>query len=160
MKNSILIAICLCFYSCDTDYIVDSRLKSFVDTFYHEANIRGRVLEKNNLIIKLKKNLAKHNGVLGASVIETGLFTNKQETIFIDEDFFFNATVYQAETIIFHELGHTLLNRRYHTDQIPSVMNANSVYCGYCYGGYYNNCVATEEQRSELLDELFSSNYN
>ena len=160
MKKLILVGICLIMFSCETEFIVDSRVKPFVDTFYQEANSRGIVLKKTNLIIGLRKNLLKNTGALGAATIETGLFTNKQESIVIDEEFFLNSTVYQIETIVFHELGHTLLNRRYHTNQIPSIMRASSVYCGYCYGGYMINCQATEGHRRALLDELFLNRYN
>lgn len=126
----------------------------YVDTFYYEASIRDKNPRRNNLIIRLKKDLLKNTGALGVSEIKTGLFTDKQETILIDEDFFFTATVYKNETVIFHELGHTLLNRG-HTNQVTSIMNIEQIYSGYCYGGYFNDCLATIEQREALLDELF-----
>lgn len=141
--------------SCETDFIIDSRLKIYVDTFYFEASNRGINLGRGNLVVKLQKNLFKNSGALGVSKIETGLFTNKQETVYIDEEYFLNYPKWKVECVIFHELGHTLLNRRDHTNQVPSVMNLHGFYSGYCYGGYFFNCQGTEDQRKVLLDELF-----
>jgi len=155
MKKIILIlVVALC--SCEPQqYIIDSRIQPYVDEFFAQAAIRGVYPKKENLVLRLEKNLLKNNGSLGESRIEHGIFTNEQEIAVIDEDFFLTYSKSKVECVIFHELGHTLLNRRYHENQIPSVMNLGSVYMGYCYGGYHTDCEGTEEQRKVLLDELF-----
>lgn len=153
-KTIVILAIALC--SCEPQqYIIDSRMQTYADEFFAQAALRGVYPKKENLILRLEKNLLKNNGALGESRIEHGIFTNEQEVAVIDEDFFFTYSKSKVECVIFHELGHTLLNRRYHVNQVPSVMNSVSLYMGYCNGGYYTNCEGTEEQRRVLLNELF-----
>ena len=145
--------IILFLFSCNPVFIIDSRIKIYVDNFYHEANVRGVILPKSNLIIKLKKGLFNETGALGRSIIESGIFSDKQETVYIDEEFFNSYKYNCVESVVFHELGHTLLNRKDHEYRIPSIMG-NGYIC-YCKDGYKNQCDASENQRSVFLDELF-----
>ena len=147
------LAIIVIFCSCSTEYLVDERLKTYVDEFYVQGAKRGKKLPKDNLVITLKKGLYDDGSVLGVTYLKDHrLFGEKQIKVFIDEAYFYRDDIESdcKETIIFHELGHALLNRG-HSDQNISIMHTNSRY--HCYKmDYYNKL-----DRDVMLDELFNN---
>jgi hypothetical protein len=123
------------------EYKVNPDLMQFVDKFFQEADKRGVVLPRQNLVVTLHNNLEKM-GALGRSKR-----IGEQRVVLIDYDYFqfntANGYPLRNEALVFHELGHALLNQEHRNSK--SIMNANSCYYSYCYDG-----------NSELIDELFS----
>jgi Zn-dependent peptidase ImmA (M78 family) len=136
-------------FSCQPDYMIDSRLSKHVNMFYEEAAKRGKILEKENLVITLKSGLFSTNNRLGIAVFDKDLVG--QVTVYIDEEYYLNESIPDEckETTVFHELGHAVLKRKHHTNQVPSIMHSANMY--HCYKSDYYTTI----DRDYLLNELF-----
>ncbi|HEX5187339.1 MAG TPA: hypothetical protein VFV86_10660 [Nitrososphaeraceae archaeon] len=134
--------------SCETQFIIDSRLKPYVDSFYHEASLRNIHLPKDNLIVKIKKGLINNNQN-GLCIEEDKLFGDDQLIVYIDEEYYNNNQC--IEGVVFHELGHALLNRK-HENNTPSLMQESSLYSCFTIPGMWPGI----DQRSILINELFN----
>jgi len=129
--------------------MVDSRLKDHVNNFYIEGEKRGKKLQKDNLVITLKKGLRNTNKRIGITAFDRD-FTG-QITVYIDEEYYLNESIPNEckESTVFHELGHAVLLRKTHTDQIPSIMNSSNRF--HCYKMSSDG----ESIKEQLLNELF-----
>lgn len=122
------------------EYKVDSDLKPYLNKFLEEAKLKGKTFDTTNLIMKF-----------GKATLETCgecMIANKgkgQRTIIIDttERLCWKGSVSQnRESLVFHELGHCLLNRSHRNDLLPvlnkdapaSIMNVTPL-------GLYEPCV-------------------
>jgi len=112
------------------EYRIDPLLKPYVDQFYKEAEVRGIELQRVNLIVKISTNIGSKYG-LSESI-------NGQKVVSINS-YLIEGNDLRLQIIIFHELGHSLLNR-HHFDDVKSIMNTSP--CSTCFDEQY-------------LDELF-----
>lgn len=135
--------------SCSVEFIVDSRLSTYVNSFYYEANKRDKSLQRDNLVIGIKNGIEKEYGAIAITKTPTA-FSDKQIYVWIDEDWFLSQNdTLCIETTVYHELGHALLDRD-HSNQNISLMNVANT-----YGCYRFFRVGDPLDRDSLLDELF-----
>lgn len=133
------------FTACEQEELiqVDDRLKPYFERFQQEALNRDFNLDFEDTEGKIEE-LA---GVGGQCVHNTQL----PDVVLIDLVFWTQADDFDKEFIVFHELGHCILNRG-HLDSknddnsCVSIMHSGTAGCGFVYN---------EETREEYLDELF-----
>ena len=164
--NSWLIAL-LVLVGCDRNddfkpvYDVPEEIQPLIDSFIHEASIRGITLTINNLIVSYDDNPA--NAVCG-SCNSASPATDIQKIITLKSGAPCWIEQLELEALVFHELGHCVLGRLHLNDQLPngdpkSMMVEDNV-------GIYAPCLYPIEgepcdnsfKRSYYLDELFNEN--
>lgn len=121
----------------DTGYCIDRRLVPYVDNFYQEAALRGVELRTDELTVSLASIKQFGRTYFGKKVkINLSVFDSYTEygTKYSEE----------VEFIIFHELGHALLDLRHREGN--SIMAESPAIRAY---------VGKPEVRKQLLDELF-----
>ena len=149
-----------------TVYNVDASLTKYVDKFFQEANSRGITIPKENLIVKPATNTADFTDICGKCT-QNAKFPELQRTVEINttnSPCWKNISENDKEALVFHELGHCLLNRIAHkndtfADGSPkSIMVANNtdLYgpCIYAFDENPTLCNKTN-RRKYYIDELF-----
>jgi hypothetical protein len=112
--------------SCGTDYLIDSRLQPYLNTFYSEAEKQGRTFDRDNLVLRIRKDLPYERG---GQCIEKDRITGPDQIIIeIDQEFFDTSSPTLIESVVFHELGHGLLGRS-HVTRV-SFMHPAGLYFG------------------------------
>lgn len=143
----------LIFTNCKKDkvYAVPKELQPYIDSFIAEAKARGINLVIDDLVIIYEKNL-NVNGVDAAGVCT---FSKKDpHTIKLDTTSGnWQNSLSSREQLIFHELGHCVLNRehtdiKFASDNYKSIMKPT--------GEQLYGSVAALYKRSYYLDELFN----
>jgi|ADGO01.1.fsa_nt_gi hypothetical protein len=122
-----------------TTFQIDPDLIQHVNAFYDEAAERGVNLTKSNLVVRVSDSINE----------DWAGYTFKdddQRYVFINDDKYmeFKDQPYIIEYMVFHELGHALLNKG-HCGSCESIMN------GLFFPWEYD----PETMRDTLLDELF-----
>lgn len=151
------ILLCLCCKKQDEapqSSTIDAELQIYVDRFYAEATERGVTL--NQL---LNASLTNEIDVCGQghSPEFNGMF--EQPTILISESCWSQLNDAAKENLIFHELGHALLNRLHIEGVLPNG-HAKSIMCA----GADFDCsdlpdyVRCPDHREYYIDELFDPN--
>lgn len=133
------------FYACEPEefQLIDSELRPYFERFEEEANKRGLSLEFGDLEGKLEE----LDGVGGQCVRNSAL----PNEVLIDIVFWTQASDADKEFIVFHELGHCVLNRS-HLDtknadgSCTSMMHSGVSGCRFTYN---------DSNREEYLEELF-----
>lgn len=149
-----------------TIYNVDPSLTKYVDKFFEEAISRGITITKENLIVKPATTTAGFTDICGKCTQNTK-FPKLQRTVEINmasSVCWKNISENDKEALVFHELGHCLLNRIAHkndtfADGSPkSIMVANNtdLYgpCIYTFDENPTLCNKTN-RRKYYVDELF-----
>ena len=140
-------------------YSVPAEVEPFVQSFRDEAKKRNNPVATNNLIITF--GAAVSEDICGQCQLENG----KTPRITLNGDAFCwqQASPYERECLVFHELGHCLLARAHKTDKFPngafvSLMNPNDVTlyatCRYPLG---NDDCDKRPRRAYYIDELFNA---
>ena len=142
-------------------YQVPADMQVYVDLFKKEADVRGVKIDLSNLIVN-------HSGI---GISKCGQCSQKpgnerfQRTVTINKDGLCWKEAYKQtkEALFFHELGHCILGRTDHRDDLlpnkapASIMNTydNDQYspCLYSIDGG-NSCDRTS-RRQYYIDELF-----
>lgn len=150
-------------FSCSKDdpqplkYSIDNELMPYLETFLTEASNRGLSLEVENLIMEF--------GQPGAEICgEYQLSSAGQRRIIIAKNAacWLDAPTQNREALVFHELGHCLLQRTHRDDKFNSGDPASIMHsqndgpyspCIYDIGGD-NDCNKTS-RRGYYIDELF-----
>lgn len=128
---------------------VDERLWSYFADFEKEALSRGKVIDIRALkITGLVAEIAEP-GVLG----QCRYSTQRPREVTVDETFWKNSPKLYREFVVFHELGHCVLDRDHkedmdHAGQCLSIMRSG---LGNCSDGYSNRT------RTYYIDELFGA---
>lgn len=132
-------------YACEPNevLVIDSRLKPYFDRFEEEATLRGLDLDFTDL----EGRIEELDGLGGQCVRNTAL----PDQVLIDFVFWTQASEFEKEFIVFHELGHCVLNRSHLETKNPdgsclSIMHSGSSGCRFIYN---------EGNREEYLEELF-----
>jgi|GWRWMinimDraft_5_1066013.scaffolds.fasta_scaffold01871_2 hypothetical protein len=172
-KTSLL---CLIFlFSCNkvdinpnSRYEIAPVLKKYVDSFFLEAKLRGLDIPKENLIVKSNE-INSFSDECGVCQLNTKK-PEQQRTVIIS----FGSNLCwgskpenDREALVFHELGHCLLNRVTHKNETfqngspKSIMVANNtdLYgpCIYVIDDNPISCNKTS-RRKYYIDELFNPN--
>ena len=130
------------------DVSVDERLLTHFEQFTHEAAMRGILLDFASAPVEGKIENIGDADVSGQCQHKS----NQPNTVMIDLDYWERASGYEREFIVFHELGHCVLERE-HLDaetqgrRCASIMHSGTSGCINAYS------VLT---RQDYLDELFS----
>lgn len=158
-RFSLLVLLASFLFSCAEDpvvpdvYDVPDLIQPYIDDFILEAQARGIDLEITDLRVEFASNLESSAGAAAAGLCH---FENNPNRIQLDTtstNWTFNDQT--RELLVFHELGHCVLNRRRHTHKrLPngnwaSMMRASGEQL---YGMTFNNF-----KREYFLDELFDS---
>jgi Zn-dependent peptidase ImmA (M78 family) len=130
----LIIIILLFSCSYQREFKVDKELKVYVDSFFDLAMNKGLLIQKENLIVTLSANIGSLQGLSSKK--------NGQRIVEINYYNYQNYSSDYIEAIVFHELGHALLNRG-HDDSVESLMNTSV-----CLSCYSNN-------KEYLIKELF-----
>lgn len=150
MKYLIIVAISLtsCEFDVDPEFYVDLRLEPYVTAFYHEADMRGIVLSRD-IVVRVEAIDIHDYGkssMMGPQHIV--LISADNYVDYRDTTYFKGDTLYCAmENLVYHELGHALLNRR-HCDPCYSIMHSTMSLFEY---------VGQPEKRRLLINELFEN---
>ena len=139
-------------------YSVPAEVEPYLKSFREEASKRTNSVSTANLIITF--GTAQSEDVCGQCLLENG----KTPRITLNNDSFCwqQASQYERECLVFHELGHCLLKRTHLTDKFPngafkSLMNPDNVgvyaTCHYPIGG--EEC-DKRPRRDYYIDELFN----
>lgn len=137
-------------------YSVPAEVEPYVQRFRDETKKRGQTLPTDNLIITFGP--TQGSDVCGQCLLESG--KTPRITISTDAYCWRSASENERECLVFHELGHCLLNRGHRTERFPnnayvSLMNPDdrAVYatCAYPIG---NDACDKRPRRDYYLDEL------
>ena len=142
-----------------TQYSVPTDVEPYVQAFRNEAKQRNVTVSTANLLVTF--GTTQGEDVCGQCLLEAG--KTPRITLSSDEYCWKTASEYERECLVFHELGHCLLNRAHKTDRFSngafvSLMNPNDVgvyaTCRYPIGG---DVCDKRSRRSYYIDELFDS---
>ena len=131
----------------DLDLFVDPSLQEYFDRFKVEGASRGVTVDYTESRIAGYLRVILSPGVIG----QCAHSEKEENTVIIDKTYFNSATDLEKEFVVFHELGHCVLNRE-HLDDADNQGNCISIMTsgtGACNINY------TEATRKGLLDELF-----
>ena len=131
-----------------TNQLVDYRLQSYFDAFEYEAAIRGYNIDLAALEITGVIEDIQENGVAG-----TCQYGRHIAHVTVDRNYWNRSTVNNREMVVFHELGHCVLNRghlegEFNNGICQSIMNSGTSGCAVIYNA---------NTKDYYLDELFSS---
>lgn len=144
-----LIFLSLTLLSCDQDFLIDSRLQPHYESFKQKGIVHGVSVRNDNLVLVVKQDMLKNENLYGSVIRKNGIFSNKQVTVYIASEALERNDKF-IETVVYHELGHALLDRR-HEDSYPSLMNTGTMYLGYRNAlGHYS-----KDLEIKLTEELF-----
>jgi len=145
----------------EAHYEVSPELRVFVDRFYAEAESRGIYFDRDSVSIELRDNLQKTDLAYGVTYGRGSAY----HLIFIDRQFalqqlnefsavdylgdvvYDSAAFYTLEYVVFHECGHSFLNRGHVGDGHFSIMTGD--------GSYIGNFESIDADRQKLINELF-----
>jgi Zn-dependent peptidase ImmA (M78 family) len=131
-----------------SDNEIDAELMIHFDTFVNEAAVRDLKISLDQIDLDAYVTNIETRGTLG----QCKSYSDGSKQIIIDQPFWESASDIEREYVVFHELGHCLLNRS-HDDSKDSNGNCQSIMQsgdGEC-NGLYNL-----QNRNSLLEELFS----
>lgn len=122
----------------------DNRLWPYFATFEQEAANRGIDIDLSSLYLRGVIQFIPSTSIVGVCGQSNRLIT-------IDEAFWLRASSLQRELIVFHELGHCVLNKDHNE-------NSKNGYCSSIMRSGVGGCLDhyTLRTRERMLDELFS----
>jgi len=129
------------------DSFVDSSLQDYFERFTEEGALRTVVVDYQASRVSGYIRLITTPNVIGQCAHDP----NEPSTVIIDRSYWNIATDLEREFLVFHELGHCVLNRD-HLDEADnqgnciSIMTSGSSQCKINYN---------QNTREKLLDELF-----
>lgn len=131
------------------DYMIDDRLYEYFESFKIEAEKRN--IEVDFAAMNVEGHLSDilEQGVAG----QCQTYVNGNKAVVIDESYWSRSTKLKREFIVFHELGHCILDRDHLNESnadgnCSSIMNSGSTSCQLIY---------TEKTREALFEELFTN---
>jgi hypothetical protein len=134
-------------------YDVPALIQPYVEAFEQEAALRGRTLDIDNLKVEFQTNL---QGGDAAGLCTFATSSNPTPHIRLDTTSYnWQNNLYHRELLVFHELGHCILDRLHKDNSLPvgnyaSMMRSTGEQV---YGGKLNAF-----KRDYYLDELFDEN--
>lgn len=148
--RSLLITLCILLAGCheDSEFYIQPELKPYYDSFIIEAAKRNIIIKNENLVMTIEQGALARYGGNGVSRI-----TKDQTYIYIDKDWF-EKRGELIEMTVFHELGHSKLNRINHSTGF-SLMNPK-----YSAGSGWPVCVGNVVCKDFIIDELFNGRNN
>ena len=150
MKNSIWIILSVfMLLACqnENNREIEKELDMYFSSFEAEALLRGLQFDTEDLVKDAYVESIVKDGVVG----QCNSYSDGSKTLVIDENYWERSSDDEKEYIIFHELGHCILERSHNDEKDSKGVCTSIMQSG------LNNCRSqyTEENRDELLDELF-----
>ena len=144
-------------------YLVPDEVEPYVSAFVEEARLRGMEISVSNLVVDF--GTTENPGACGeCRHVPNRPERQKRIVLSTRSVCWAYATPQAREALIFHELGHCLLNRNHRDDQLPngdyaSLMNSsyNRLYepCAYDLEGDNGKSCNQTFKRPYYLNELF-----
>ncbi len=167
MKINLFFVIVVLFFACQkspiepTIYRIDKDLEPFLKTFVDESKKRGIDVKPENLIMVFGTTSKE---ICGQCEV---LKSNGQRTITINNDAqcWKIAPNENREALVFHELGHCLLERNHRDETLPNGVVASIMNSNYQISGPYEPCIYAisgdnscnkTSRRIYYIDELFN----
>ncbi len=137
-------------YSCEQEESahISDEIGPYMDRFIEEGALRGY-----EVVIDYKRLSASVSSISGSGVIgQCVSYSNESQEILISAEFWNSASELNREFLVFHEMGHCILDRSHddrtdHAGRCLSIMNSGSTNCR----NLYNTTT-----RSDFIDELFN----
>jgi hypothetical protein len=149
-KWIVVLSVMTGFWSCNKDEVdlfIDPSLQEYFDRFKVEGAARNVTVDFTASRIAGYLRIITDTGVIG----QCAHSDSKPNTVIIDKIYWGTATDLEKEFVVFHELGHCVLNRE-HLDQADNQGNCISIMTSGTGGCHINYTTPT---RTALLDELF-----
>jgi hypothetical protein len=145
-----------------TVYSIDKDLEVYMKSFIDEAQKRGIEVKAENLILKFGSTSEEICGQC-SRVPKDG-----QRTIIINNDLICwkTAVVQNREALVFHELGHCILDRNHRDENLPNGTPASIMNSNFQISGLYEPCIYAisgdticnkTSRRAYYIDELFNA---
>lgn len=147
--KGIIAMICFNLMSCTQSFEneIEADLQIHFDNFIQEASYYGKEISLDEIDIDAYIQSIEERGTLG----QCKSYSNGSKQVVIDQQFWNRASTLEREYIVFHELGHCILDRD-HDDSRDANGNCLSIMQSgdnACEGNY------TSQNRNSLLIELF-----
>ncbi len=164
MKKILLLFSLLIFLiSCQNDEenfsgIIDEELRPYIEDFISEAALRGKSLDINNVQATLVDEFTLTNDQNFCGYAAWNGNNTGQIEIKMTESCWLARTEIERENLMFHELGHAMLERSHLSTQFPN-RYPKSIMCSFQDGiscSNFNTYYENEVFRSYYLDELFN----
>lgn len=131
------------------DHYIDDRLDEYFESFKAEAKKRNIEVDYITMNVEGLIENIPDRGVAG----QCQTYKDGNKAIVIDETYWNRTSVLKREFLVFHELGHCILDRDHrdeaHADgSCSSIMNSGG---GACHLNY------TERTREAFIEELFTN---
>jgi len=150
-KWVVILAVMAGFWSCNKDenldLFIDPSLQEYFNRFADEGALRNVPVDFTASRIAGYLRIITQSGVIG----QCAHSDSKPNTVIVDKIYWNTATELEKEFVVFHELGHCVLNRE-HLDGSDNQGNCISIMTSGTAGCHINYTTAT---RSAMLDELF-----
>lgn len=145
------------FSSCgedNSDLEIDPAFTSFVEQFKEEGKSRGQNISTDNLEVLFVNQI--NNNVAGCGQGFSDYQNSGNLRLEIAQNCWNELNELEREHLIFHELGHIILEREHDSAKLPDGYSPKSMMCFDCYPFYQYH----EEGplRDYYLDELFDPN--
>lgn len=133
----------------DDNQVIESELQMHFINFEAEANAHGLDIDISALDINGYIQNIETRGILG----QCKSYSDGSQQVVVDEQYWNRITDNEREYIVFHELGHCLLEREHNDVQDPSGNCISIMQSG------NNECksVYNDESKALLLNELFAN---
>lgn len=147
-----LLIICLIIGSCSKENqakIIEAELQVYIDLFTSEAMERDVQIDVSEINLGAYIKNIEENGTIGQCIS----YSDGTKDIVIDERNWNRLDELEKEYVVFHELGHCVLNRSHNNSQdnnglCQSIMQSGE---GHCQSHY------DLTNRYQLLEELFKN---
>jgi len=132
----------------DPEIVIDTEIQPYLDSFLIEGEARGIEIDLSDLHLSAYISETSSDEIIGQCLH----FGEEHKEIVIARAFWDDASDIEKEFIVFHELGHCILDRSHNdtTDgqgRCLSIMNSGSIRCRNLYNS---------DTRPVFLDELFN----
>ena len=174
-KTFCYVALILVLISCKKDsvdvevqYAISPEFTVYVNKFYEEAASRGITIAKENLIVKANLNLGQTD--ICGKCKQNAQYPTLQRTVEINTESLAcwkSMPENNREALVFHELGHCLLGRLLHKDDLFNDGSPKSIMIS-SNSDLYSPCAYVFDEKPELcnktgrrkyyIDELFDEN--
>ncbi len=146
-------------------YSVPAEIQPYIEAFKKEAALRNIPINLDNLIVSFEGPFKKNVCGLCEQVEDDA---NYQRTVNINRNdlCWTSESIQNREALIFHELGHCVLGRYSHKDDLlpnkspasimSSTLSGQYEPCKYAISGNSNDCNKTS-RRKYYMDELFNA---
>jgi len=149
LKWVLILSVMTAFWSCnkDEELFIDPALQEYFDRFVVEGATRNVTVDYTKSRVSGYMRLIGEPGVIG----QCAHSEKEPNKVFIDQIYWSTATDLEKEFVVFHELGHCVLNRE-HLDDADNQGNCVSIMTSGTGSCHINYTIVT---RKDLLDELF-----